>query len=156
MSKHFEYNYREVLAEKLEKKYNHQLILLASRRKKQAQLDAAQTIIRNYFDELEGDISDTIIVSNGDISIVKGEKEIVKITMFQNYLKFTRFDHAIEVEIGEYDKITDIVEARINGNIIPSDKKCVIKKIGKVHDGSHFDGNTINYYMNEAFGKIEI
>lgn len=155
MSKNFYYDYRDVLEEKLEKKYSHELALLASNRKKQAQLDAAQLTIQKYFDVLVSHLEDTITVSAGAISIVKKESEFIKFTMFQNYLKFTRFEYAIEVEIGEYDLTTEIVEARINSNIIPSDKRCVVKKIGKVHDGSHFDENTINYYMNEAFGNLD-
>lgn len=155
MSKHFYYDYREVLAEKLEKKYKQQLLLLASSRKKQVQLDAAQTVIVNYFEAFVKEIEDTMIVSDGNIQFERDDNYILKFSMYKNYLKFTRFEHAIEVEIGEYDPDTEIVEAFIISNIIPSDKKCVVKKIGKVHDGSHFDENTINFYMNEAFSNIE-
>lgn len=155
MSKHFYYDYKTVLAEKLEKKYERELILLSLNRKKQAQLNAAQRIIEEYFEALSKELADTIIVSKGEIEILKDDNIILKFTMFKNYLKFTRFERAIEVEIGEYIPETNIVEARINSNIIPSDKRCVVKKIGKVHDGSHFDGNTLNYYMNEAFGNLK-
>ncbi len=155
MSKHFFYDYREVLADKLEKKYTKELVELEKLRRKQKQLDNAEKVIKNYFDILDKDLGDTILVSGGDIEILKNDEMILKFSMFQNYIKFTRFDHAIEVEIGAFDPVTEIVEARINSNIIPSDKRCVVKKIGKVHDGSHFDENTINYYMNEAFGELE-
>ncbi len=155
MSKNFFYDYREVLAEKLEKKYTKELVELSVTRKKQKQLDSAEVIITNYFNILKKDLGDTLVVANDVIEIITNDEMILKFTMYQNYIKFTRFDHAIEVEIGEFDPLTDIVEARINSNIIPSDKRCVVKKIGKVHDGSHFDENTINYYMNEAFGELK-
>lgn len=155
MSKHFFYDYRGDLQAQLSKVFRRELNVLEKERNKQAQLDVAQSIIENYFSELENTLADIICVSNGRVQVIRNENMIIQFKMFDNYLKFTRFEHAIEVEIGEYDLATQIVEAKINSNIIPSDKKCVVKKIGKVHDGSHFDENTISYYMNETFGALK-
>lgn len=155
MSKHFFYDYRGDLQEQLSKIFRRELKTMDHERNKQAQLDMAQSIIEKYFSEMESTLADIISVSKGRLQIIRNENLIVQYKMFDNYLKFTRFDHAIEVEIGEYDLETQIVEARINSNIIPSDRKCVVKKIGKIHDGAHFDENTISYYMNEAFGSLK-
>lgn len=155
MSKHFFYDYRGDLQEQLQKLFRRQLNELEHERNRQAQLDVAHNIIEKYFSDLENSLADIIVVSNGRIQVIRDESMIVQFKMFDNYVKFTRFEHAIEVEIGEYDEMTQIVEARINSNIIPSEKKCVVKKIGKVHDGSHFDENTIHYYMNEAFSNLK-
>lgn len=155
MSKNFFYDYKEVLAGKLEKKYKNELLLLAVNREKQKQLDNAQKKIEDYYNILATEMKDTIEVSNGDILIMSTEDVFLRMTMFGNYVKFSRLTNSIEVEIGEFDPVTDIVEANIDSNIIPSDKKCIVKKIGKVHDGSHFDERTISYYMNKAFGELK-
>jgi len=155
MSKSFFYDYKVELQEKLSKKFRHELKDLETKRFKQSQLDDAQVVIEKYFNELESSISDMILVSNGKIQAVKEGRMIMKFMLFDNYVKFTRFDHSIEVEIGEYDKNADIIEARIISNIIPGDKKPIVKKIGKVHDGAHFDDKTIDFYMNEAFGEFK-
>lgn len=155
MSKSFFYDYKVELQEKLERKFRHELKELENKRFKQAQLDEAQATIEKYFDVLESSIADMILVSDGKIQAIKDGGMIIKFVLFNNYLKFTRFDHAIEVEIGEYDKNSEIIEARIISNIIPGEKKAVVKRIGKVHDGSHFDDKTIDFYMNEAFENLE-
>ncbi|MBI9013428.1 MAG: hypothetical protein JEZ08_14440 [Clostridiales bacterium] len=155
MSKHFFYDYKVDLQDQLGKLFRKKLSELDSERARLAQLDAAQELIVDYFNGLESSLADIIIVSDNKIHLIREGSMIVKFTMFDNFVKFTRFEQAIEVEIGEYDKTSKIVEARIIGNIIPGEKKCVVKRIGKVHDGSHFDDKTINFFMNEAFGSLK-
>lgn len=155
MSKNFFYDYKIELQEQLGKKFRKQLATLDEERAKIAQLDVAQKIIINYFDNLKSSLADIILVSNNQIALLQEGPMIVKFVMFNNYLKFTRFDQAIEVEVGQFDTESQIIEARIISNIIPGDKKCVVKKIGKVHDGSHFDDKTVNFYIHEAFKSID-
>lgn len=154
MSKSFFYDYKVELQEKLGKKFKRELKELEAERARQSQLDDAQQVIENYFRILEDTIADIILVSDNKVQLIREGSMIVKFMMFDNYVKFTRFDHAIEVEIGEFDKSSKIIEAKIISNIIPGDKRCVVKRIGKVHDGAHFDDKTINFYMNEAFGEF--
>lgn len=156
MSKSFFYDYKVELQEKLGKKFRKEIKELEDERARQSQLNDAQDIIENYFKILEDTIADIILVSDNKVQLICEGSMIVKFMMFDNYLKFTRFDHAIEVEIGEFDNDSKIIEAKIISNIIPGDKRCVVKRIGKVHDGAHFDDKTINFYMNEAFGNLNI
>ncbi len=155
MAKHFFYDYKVDLQDQLGKLYRNKLSELDSERARFAQLDAAQELIVDYFNGLESSLADIIIVSDNRMHMVREGSMIIKFTMFDNFVKFTRFEQAIEVEIGEFDEMSKIVEARIIGNIIPGEKKCVVKRIGKVHDGSHFDDKTINFFMNEAFGSLK-
>lgn len=156
MSKHFFYNYKDDLEIRLQKVFRRDLARLEEDRKNQAQLDIAHNMIEKYYDQLEGKLADIIEVSHGKIKVLREGNMIVKFQMYDNYVKYTRFDQGIEVEIGVYDDVSKIIEARINSNIIPGEKRCVVKKIGKIHDGAHFDENTINYYMNEAFSQLDI
>ncbi len=156
MSKHFFYDYKVELQEQLGKKFRKELKELEAERTKQGQLDAAQAIVEEYFKILESSLSDIILISDNRLQLIRDGSMIVQFKMFDNYVKFTRFEHAIEVEIGEFDNETKIVEARISSNIIPGEKRCVVKRIGKVHDGSHFDDKTINFYMNEVFGHLNL
>lgn len=156
MSKHFFYNYKDDLQIRLSKVFRRELGNLEDSRKKQAQLDVAHNLIEKYYHDLEEQLKDIILVSHGKIKLIRDGNIIVKFVMYDNYVKYTRYEHGIEVEIGNYDEESEIVEARINSNIIPSDKRCIVKKVGKIHDGAHFDENTINYYMNEAFSSLEL
>lgn len=156
MSKHFFYNYKEDMEIRLAKVFRRELEKLDEDRKKQAQVDIAQEMIESYYNDLEATLSDIIIVSAGKIKLIRDGDMFIKFVMFDNYVKYTRFEYGIEVEIGVYDEQAGIVEAKINSNIIPGEKRCVVKKIGKIHDGAHFDENTMNYYMNEAFDTLEI
>jgi len=155
MSKHFFYDYKVELEEQLGKKFRRELKQLEEERAFQTQLDEAQEVIETYFKVLESSLSDIILISDNKVQLIRDGSMIVQFKMFDNYVKFTRFDHAIEVEIGDFDRQTKIIEARIISNIIPGEKRCVVKRIGKVHDGAHFDDKTINFYMNEAFGHLE-
>jgi hypothetical protein len=155
MSKHFFYDYKVELEEQLGKKFRRELKQLEEERAFQTQLDEAQQVIETYFKVLESSLSDIILISDNKVQLIREGSMIVQFKMFDNYVKFTRFDHAIEVEIGDFDRQTKIIEARIISNIIPGEKRCVVKRIGKVHDGAHFDDKTINFYMNEAFGHLE-
>lgn len=156
MSMHFFYNYKLDLEKKLSEVYQRDLKKLEEKRDRQRQLDVAQNLIENYYNKLASDLKDIVEVSNGKISFMSHEDMIIKFIMYEHYVRYTRMDQGIEVEIGTYDESSGLIEGRINSNIIPGEKRCVVKKIGKVHDGSHFDENTINYYMNEAFSTLDI
>lgn len=155
MSKNFVYDYKVELQGQLGKLFRKQLITLDLEKNHVAQLDLAQKIVLEYFNNLRTSLTDIIKVANGKVMSIQEDRMIVKFMMFNNYLKFTRFDQAIEVEVGEFDKESQIIEAKIISNIIPGDKKCVVKRIGKIHDGSHFDDKTINFFMHEAFGSLK-
>lgn len=155
MSMHYFYNYKDELEHKLKKVYSQELGEMSVYKKQQKQLDVAQNLIEAYYDKLSHDLADIVEVSQGHINFIKTEV-LMKFIMFDHYVMYSRFDRGIEVEIGTYDKGADLIEARIDSNIIPGDKKCVVKKIGQVHDGAHFDENTINHYMNKAFSHLEI
>lgn len=156
MSMHFFYNYKLDLEKKLSEVYQRDLKKLEEKRNRQRQLDVAQNLIENYYNKLASDLKDIVEVSDGKISFISHEEMIVKFIMYEHYVRYTRMDQGIEVEIGTYDESSGLIEGRINSNIIPGEKRCVVKKIGKVHDGSHFDENTINYYMNKAFSALDI
>jgi len=72
--------------------------------------------------------------------------------------------HTIEVfdECSIIDEIflvvpeEDFVESMVLSYIVPGEKKPKIKRVGKIHDGSNFDENTLNYYMREAFGELDL
>lgn len=156
MSMHFFYNYKLDLEKKLSEVYQRDLKKLEEKRNRQRQLDVAQNLIENYYNKLASDLKDIVEVSNGKISFMSHEDMIIKFIMYEHYVRYTRMDQGIEVEIGTYDESSGLIEGRINSNIIPGEKRCVVKKIGKVHDGSHFDENTINYYMNKAFSNLDV
>jgi hypothetical protein len=153
---HFFYNYKLDLEKKLSEVFQRELKKLEERRNRQRQLDVAQNLIENYYNKLASDLKDIVEVSNGKISFMSHEDMIIKFIMYEHYVRYTRMDQGIEVEIGTYDESSGLIEGRINSNIIPGEKRCVVKKIGKVHDGSHFDENTINYYMNKAFSGLDV
>lgn len=156
MSMHYFYNYKEELENKLKKVYSKALDELYVFKKRQGQLDVAQNLIEKYYEKLSEDLKDIMEVSVGNIKMIKTDDVIMKFIMYGHYVKYSRLEQGIEVEIGTYDEVSGLIEGRINSNIIPGEKKCVVKKIGKVHDGAHFDENTINYYMNKAFSHLEI
>jgi len=156
MTVHFYYNYKEDLISKLKENYANELDQKVSDEKDQAQLDEAEKLIIKYFDSVKNDLDQLNKVSGGEVAYEVGEDFISKLSVRQNYIKFTRAGKTIEVKVGKYIDDEDIVESSVIANIVCGDKKCKIKKRGKIHDGSNFDENTINYYMREAFGPLEL
>lgn len=158
MSVHFFYNYRDELVKKLKEHYSNDVrswkVFMAEKK----QLDEAESMITKYFKGLEGDLSDVIEASNEEIGLSITD-EIIEFRIQKNFVRFRREERAIQVKIGYYVTENNMVETEILGYIMPGDKRAVMKKVGKIHDGSTFDENTINFYLRKAFsdwlGHIE-
>ncbi len=146
------YDYRDEFIKKLKVMYSEELVHYNEEQMKQKQLNTAENLIRKYFNDLEKEMKPLIEVSHGNIELIK-EEQYIKFIMNHEYLKFTRFEHSIKVEMGIYNEEEDYVEARILSDIIPGKKKCVIKKVRSLHNYSTFDVQTINHYMNRMFEK---
>ncbi len=67
-------------------------------------------------------------MSGGEVAYEVGEDFISKLSVRQNYIKFTRAGKTIEVKVGKYIDDEDIVESSVIANIVCGDKKCKIKK----------------------------
>lgn len=156
MTVHFFYNYKEDLISKLKEHYANELRMKAEDEKDQMQLDEAEKLILDYFNSVQSDIEELTLVSGGEVTYEEADDFIAKFTVNKNYIKFTRVGKTIEVKIGKFLEDEDIVESNVIANVVCGDKKCKIKKRGKIHDGSNFDENTINYYMREAFGPLDL
>jgi hypothetical protein len=125
------------------------------RLKEKSQLDEAEEIIRKYFNELKGMINDIIGASGGMVSLDnKSEEFLVKLYIRGNMLKFTRGAKSIEIKSGEYEHDGGMITSEIVGYVVPGEKRSKIKRLGRLHDGSNFDENTINHYMRETFKNI--
>lgn len=155
MSKHFAYDYKEDLIKKLNKKYATDLTAIYKERQEQAQLDVAEEVISGYFQVVYNEMKDLIEASRGEISYDEGDEIILTLTIHKNYIRFVRTAKSIEVKIGVYNKEEDLVESVIVGYIVPGEKSCKIKKLGKIHEGGNFDESTLSSYMREAFGHLE-
>lgn len=155
MSVHFFYNYREHLIKQLKGHYEDIVALKQQDDALQLQLDEAEDIIRKYFEVINLELSEVMEASNGDIKLMDElDDAILRFSIMDNYIKFVRKPQAIEVEIGRFQLDMGMVETYILAYIIPGEKKCRTRMVGKVHEGGSFDENTINFYMREAFQDI--
>jgi hypothetical protein len=154
MTVHFFYNFKEDLIEKIKSDYEDELIKRKENMREQKQLDDAGKIILDYFKIIRNALSEIIEVSNGKIKYEESAGYLVKFTIGKNSLRFLRKEKSIQVKVELYIKEADIVESKILGNIVIGTKVAMVKEIGKLHTGSHFDENTINYYMRIAFGDF--
>lgn len=152
----FFYNYKEALVKKLKEDYSEAITAKRLEEIEGQQMAEADQMIKQFFKDMENSLADVLEVSHKSIQFDRhDEREIARLTIGKNYVVFTWKDkRSIEVEIGTYVDELDMVEASIVGYIVPSDKKPVVKKVGKVHEGGHFDENTLNYYLRTAFGNI--
>lgn len=155
MSKIFTYDYKEDLVKKLNKRYANELAAVHQERREQTQLDNAEELIRKYFRTVRDEMEDLIEASQGGITYDEGDEIILTLTIHNNFIRFIRTPKCIEVKIGIYNKTEDLVESVIMGYIVPGEKVCKIKKLGKIHEGGNFDENTLSSYMREAFGHLE-
>jgi hypothetical protein len=151
MSVHYFYNYKDELIKKLKERFGNELVQKKERERLQAQLDEAETLIREYFKANSVDLNELVTVSNGAISFTVEEPLRILLQIDKNFVEFNRLETSIEIRVGLYDEKVDFVNAEVECYVIPGEKKCHIKKVGKIHDGSHFDENTINYYVRKAF-----
>lgn len=155
MSVHFFYNYREDLIKQLKSHYETVVAMKQENDALQIQLDEAEEIIRKYFEVIHLELSEVMDASNGEIKLmVESDEYLTRFSIMENYIKFIRKEQAIEVEIGRYQTDMGMVETFILAYIIPGDKKCRTRMVGKVHEGGSFDENTINFYMREAFQDL--
>lgn len=155
MSVHFFYNYREHLIKQLKEHYATIVELKKEDDLLQLQLDEAEAQIRDYFGVLKEELAEVLLAAGNDVVLeTENDDYILKFNIVQNYLKFIRKGQAIEVEIGRYQVDMGMVETYILAYIIPGDKKCRTRKVGKVHEGGSFDDNSLNYFMREAFSDL--
>jgi len=155
MSKHFFYEYKEDLIKKLSKRYAAELAAVQEAHREKAMLDETEAHIRGYFRGIQAEMSDLIEASKGQITYDEGDEIILTLTIHRNYIRFVRTEKSIEVKIGTYNAVEDLVESVIVGYIVPGEKACKIKKLGKIHEGGTFDDNTLNSYLRDAFGHLE-
>jgi len=156
MTVHFYYKYKEDIVKQLQYFYAKELKDLDEIRQQKAQLDEAEHQIRMYYEDLRTAIADISEVSKGEVLYEEGEDFILQLTIHKNYLKFIRTPHAIEVVIGRHRIRENDTEVLIESYIVPGDKRCVIKKKGTMHQGSHFDSGSIDAYMREIFGHKQV
>ncbi len=150
MSVHFFYNYKDELVKKLKERFAGEVAQWKTHEAKQKQLDDAEALIKGYFKNLLLDLGDVVDATGGLIQLIE-EDGCLKFIIGDNYLLFIRQPEAIMVKMGYYVSEHDTVETTIPGYIVPGEKKPLTKKVGKIHDGSTFDENTLNYYLRTAF-----
>lgn len=156
MSVRFFYDFKEELIKKLNEHFSSEIETLQYEKNQIAQLDNAEKMIRDYFENFFDGMSELIEASQGKIYFEQDDEIIGKLGIMRNYLKFMRKEMSIEVKIGYYVPEADLVESVVLSYIVPGEKKAKIKRVGKIHDGSNFDENALNYYMREAFSKLDI
>jgi len=152
MSVHFFYNYRDELVKKLKEHYSEDVKVWKEQVAANKQLDEAENMLRKYFKSLVSELEDVIEASNNEIMLCENDN-LMEFKIQQNFVRFIREEKAIQVKVGYYVSESDMVETEILGYVMPGDKKPVMKKVGKIHDGSTFDENTINYYLRSAFSE---
>lgn len=153
MTIHFYYDFKQDLIEKLKEDYEEELKERKERLRKQKQLDEAEQKILSYFTTIKNGLNEVFEVSDGFVDYKEGGDYIVKFALGKNSLKFIRKENSIEISEKFYIKEADIVESKILANIVPGKKKCLLKKVGELHTGNHFDTNTINFYMRQVFSQ---
>ncbi len=152
MSVHFFYNYRDELVKKLKEHYADDLKQWKKQVAENNQLDEAEGMLRKYFNSLVSELEDVIEASNSEIMLNENDN-VMEFKIQQNFVRFTRQERAIQVKVGYYVSENDMVETAILGYVVPGDKRAIMKKVGKIHAGSTFDENTINYYLRTAFSE---
>ncbi|OPL09253.1 MAG: hypothetical protein AVO33_07255 [delta proteobacterium ML8_F1] len=155
MTVRFFYDFREDLIKDLTGHFSKEIEAYRHSQDQLRQIDEAQALIQKYFDQFLSQMSELMQATRDQVSFDQGEEVIAKLAIMNHYLKFTRKNLSIEVKIGYHVPELNLVESQVLSYIVPGDKRAKIKRVGKVHDGSHFDENALNYYMREAFSKIE-
>jgi len=151
MSVHFFYDYKDELIKKLKEHYSESLDVQEQVMKERKQIDEAVQLVDNYFDELERELRDVFVVSSGEVKLVRNDEALVHFSIKDGFIKFMRKDRSLQIVMGFYVPEEGEVESKIVAYIIPGEKKAKIKKVGKVHNGSTFDENSLNHFMRMAF-----
>jgi len=154
MTVHFFYDYKEELVKKLRNHYSESLNLKERELFEKNQIEDAIRVIGRYFDDLEKQLGEVISASNGDIKLVRNRNSLLEFSVKENFLRLVRKENIIQIIIGYYDMEEDSIKSRTVAHIVPGEKKCQVKKLGQIHDGSTFDENTLNHYMRLAFRNI--
>jgi hypothetical protein len=155
MTVHYGYNYKHDLIKKMRVKYNREINALNESKMKQLQLDEAQAMILKFFEEIKEAFETLEEASKGVVLYREFDKGfLVRVQIETNYIQFNRRDYAIEIEIGLWNDNDQLLEVNTPAYVIPGEKRCRLKKVGKVHDGSHFDENAINSYVRIAFSEL--
>ncbi len=150
MSVHFFYNYRDELVKKLKEHYSEDVRDWKKLQAEARQIDEAEDMVKKYFRALEKELEDVIEASKEEIGLSVKE-DVIEFRIKRNFVRFKRQERAMQVKVGYYVSENDMVETAILGYVVPGDKRAVLKKVGKIHDGSTFDDNTLNYYLRKAF-----
>ena len=153
MTVHFFYNFKDELIHKIKNEYENELMKRKEELRKQKQLDEAEEKILEYFKVIKNGLSEVMEVADDHITYEENEEFILKFTIGKNSIKFTRNQSTIDAQVSLYLEESDMVESKILGHVVPGEKACAVKEVGKLHTGSHFDENTINHYMRVAFGS---
>lgn len=153
MTVHFFYNFKDELIHKIKEDYEDELIIRRENLRKQKQLDEAEEKIFEYFKVIKNGLSEVMEVAKDVIKYEENEEFILKFSIEKNSIKFTRNESNIEVQVSLYLEESNMIESKILGHILPGEKVCMVKEVGKLHTGSHFDENTINHYMRVAFSS---
>ncbi len=156
MSVRFFYDFNEELVKKLTEHFDGEIEAMQFERNQIEQLDNVEKTIRDYFNHIVDQMTEVIKATEGKIYFEQDDEVIGKLGIMNNYLKFTRKNRSIEVKIGYYVPEADLIESIVLSYVVPGIKKAKIKRVGKIHDGSNFDENALNYYMREAFAKLDI
>ncbi|BEP28562.1 hypothetical protein [Helicovermis profundi] len=155
MTVHFFYDYKDELIKSLSDHYSEDIKKKEVEKFKKHQIFEAEETIKAYFANLWKDIEPIVEASNGEIEIDFSEENVVlDFSIKKNFIKFSKKGNSIEIKIGRYIPEEDIVEAEIHGYIVPGEKRAIVKKLGKVHDGSTFEESLINYYLKLAFNEL--
>lgn len=153
MTVHFFYNFKDELIHKIKEEYEDELQKRKEELRKQKQLDEAEEKVLEYFKVIKNGLSEVMEVANDKIKYEENNDFILKFSIGKNSIKFTRNASNIEAQVGLYLEESDMIESKILGHVVPGEKTCTVKEVGKLHTGSHFDENTINHYMRVAFGS---
>ncbi len=155
MTVRFFYDFREELIKSLTGRFNQEIKVYRHNQDQLRQIDEAEELIRRYFDQLLSQMTEIMEAAREEVSFDQEDEVVAKLTLMSHYLKFTRKNLSIEVKIGYHVPDLNLVESQVLSYIVPGEKRAKIKRVGKIHDGSHFDENALNYYMREAFSKID-
>lgn len=154
MSIHFSYDFKEELVEKIKKSYSKELKAQKEDNRLQEKLDDVEKTILDYFETIRNGLAEVFQVSDGEIAYEEGNGCISCFKIGKNQLEFIRKDRSIEVKAQIHLKEDDLVETKIMGHIVPSNKACIVKDTGEIHTGNHFDQNVLNYFMRNVFNEV--
>lgn len=155
MAVHYGYNYKKELIKKMKQAYSTELKALSIKRDQQDQLNVAQKLIEDFFAEVKDEFSDLAVATNHEVNYSENENGyFLKLRIHQASIQFTRQEDSIEIEITSWNEAEKYLETNVVAYVIPGEDRCRLRRVGKVHDGAHFDENTINSYIRIAFAHL--